>query len=563
MDTALLLSMAFGVIGGLGIFLLGMKYMSDGLQTIAGDRLRSLIGMVTNNRLMATGVGALVTCIVQSSSITTVMVVGFVNSGLMTLRQSIGVIMGANIGTTITGWIVVLAIGKYGLPILGISALVFLFSKNEKIRYLGMTMMGIGMIFFGLQLMNDGLSPLRTVPEFIEWFQMFSADTYFGLLKCVLLGCLLTVAVQSSSATLAITITLASTGVISFQTAAALVLGENVGTTITAFFASLGTNTSNARRAAYAHIMFNIGGILWITTIFPLYINVLRMIITVDPDATVIRDGVEYYPYIAASIAAVHTGFNLINTLVFLPLVPFMASLLMKIVPENKQTAKPKLTHLDFFLLETPLMGIEQSKKEIGVMGEINRKMIDDLREVISTPEPDQKVVKKIFKREDILDNIQREITVFLTDLLSGGTVPHSISEEAGMQLRLADEYETISDYLTSILKLNLRLKEAGVELPQVMRDEMLQLHDMVAVFYEQIDDQNLKRHTSFLPVAVVPSGDQITEKFRDLRTAHLNRLMERKVDPMLSTVFPDILTSYRRVKEHVVNISEVITGVK
>ncbi|MDO5577104.1 MAG: Na/Pi symporter, partial [Fibrobacter sp.] len=262
MDTNMMISMIFSIVGGLGVFLLGMRNMSDGLQAVAGDHLRKLIGIVTNNRLLATGVGTLVTCVIQSSSVTTVMTVGFVNSGLMTLQQAIGVIMGANIGTTITGWILVLSVDQYGLPLLGITAFIFLFSRNEKVRYFGMTLMGIGMIFFGLQLMKDGFKPIRDIPQFVEWFHVFSANTYFGVLKCALVGCVLTLVVQSSSATLGVTMGLASTGVINFETAAALVLGENIGTTITAFLASLGT-TTNAKRAAYAHIVFNVLGVLW------------------------------------------------------------------------------------------------------------------------------------------------------------------------------------------------------------------------------------------------------------------------------------------------------------
>ncbi|GMT42622.1 MAG: hypothetical protein IEMM0002_1033 [bacterium] len=216
------------VTGGLGMFLLGMKYMSDGIQSFAGNQLRRLISAVTDNRLVALLVGVLFTCMVQSSSITTVMIVGLVNSGVMTLLQSLGVMMGANIGTTITGWILVLKIGKYGLPILGMASFFYLFSKNEKVRFYAMTIMGIGMIFFGLELMKNGFKPLRSSPGFIEWFSMFNAGTYFGIIKLALTGCLATLIIQSSSATLAITMGLASSGVIGFESAAALVLGENI-----------------------------------------------------------------------------------------------------------------------------------------------------------------------------------------------------------------------------------------------------------------------------------------------------------------------------------------------
>ena len=243
MESSLFFVIAAEVVGGLGVFLLGMKNMSEGLQAVSGDRLRKMISAVTSNRFMGVLVGLLVTCLVQSSSVTTVMVVGFVNSGIMTLMQAIGVILGANIGTTITGWILVLHIGKYGLPMLGIAAFFFLFSKKDRLRYIGMTIMGVGMVFFGLELMKNGFKPLRSHEEFSAWFHAFQATSYLGIIKCALVGCVLTMVVQSSSATLGITIGLASTGVIEFQTAAALVMGENIGTTITAWLASLGTTT--------------------------------------------------------------------------------------------------------------------------------------------------------------------------------------------------------------------------------------------------------------------------------------------------------------------------------
>ena len=268
MDNAAIFKLTCEIVGGLGLFLLGMKNMSDGMQAVAGSSLRRMISSVTSNRILATIVGVVVTCVVQSSSITTVMVVGFVNSGLMQLTQAVGVIMGANIGTTITVWLLVLKIGKYGLPILGAAAFVNLFAKSDRWRYWAMALMGVGMVFFGLELMKDACSIIKEMPNFKDWFLQFQADSYVGVLQCALVGCVLTTLVQSSSATLAITVSLTTQGVISYETAAALVLGENIGTTITAILASLGA-TTNARRAAYFHVIFNLVGVFWITLIFP------------------------------------------------------------------------------------------------------------------------------------------------------------------------------------------------------------------------------------------------------------------------------------------------------
>ena len=342
MDSAEILKMIFGIIGGLGIFLLGMKNMSEGMQAVAGDRLRKLISAITNNRFMACGVGTAVTCLIQSSSITTVMVVGMVNASLMTLMQAIGVILGANIGTTITGWILVLKIGKYGLPILGVAAFFYLFAKRDRLRFTAGIFLGLGMVFYGLQLMKHGFAPLKDIPQFIEWFSRFSPTTYFGVIRCCLVGAVLTAIVQSSSATLGITIGLATAGVIDFYTAAALVLGENIGTTITAYLASLGAS-SNAKRAAYAHMMINVIGVLWITAIFRWYMYGVEWFIGSDPNMMV--DG--NYPHITSAIAATHTGFNVVNVILFLPLMGLLGKLLYKMVPQKAFEEIPRLRFLN------------------------------------------------------------------------------------------------------------------------------------------------------------------------------------------------------------------------
>jgi len=560
MSSEHIFHLIFNVIGGLGIFLLGMKNMSDGLQTIAGDRLRKLIGLVTNNRLLATGVGTLVTCLIQSSSITTVMTVGFVNSGIMTLQQAIGVIMGANIGTTITGWILVIDVGMYGLPLMGLAAFLYLFVKNEKLRYAGMAAMGIGMIFFGLELMKEGFAPIRDVPDFIAWFHKFSADTYPGVLKCALAGCVVTLIVQSSSATLGITMGLAASGIIPFETAAALVLGENIGTTITAYLASLGT-TTNGKRAAYAHITFNVIGVLWITAIFGFYISIIRKFIGHDPNTMVMVNGAETFPYIQAGIAAVHSGFNIINTLLFLPLTHILAYVLIKIVPDKPYKEPPKLTKLSNLMADSPMVGVAQARYEIINMGKHDREMLDKLKIILSdSGEDEDKLIESIFYKEEIMDHIQREITAFLTDVLSGN-VPRSLTEEAQVQLRLADEYETISDYITTLAKLHKRIKNAtGVEMPQIMRDELLALHDSVSDYFDMVNRAFSVNNKTIISKAH-PQGDAITHKFRDLRGRHLARLSENPIDPLLSTTFPDMLMSYRRIKDHILNIAEVMSG--
>jgi len=564
MDATKIFTMIFGIVGGLGIFMLGMKHMSDGLQTVAGSRLRTLISAVTDNRVLAVLIGTGVTCVVQSSSVTTVMVVGFVNSGLMTLSQAIGVTMGANIGTTITGWILALKIGKYGLPILGVAALFYRFSKRDRVRYLALIAMGIGMIFFGLLLMKNGFKPIRYLPAFKEWLGYFRADDYFGVLACAAVGCVLTMIVQSSSATLGITIALAVQGpeVMPFTSAAALVLGENIGTTITAWLASIGT-TTNAKRAAYAHVIFNVLGVLWITAIFQVYV---RFVVGVmGGDATVLGDpmGVPFASesLIIAGIAAVHTGFNVTNVVAFLPFTGRLARFLERVVPEKKHKEAPHLTSLHAHLLESPVVGIEQSRVELLRMGQSLRIMMEKLRSLMIDGFSDETIIKKVFHREEVLDIMQKEVVTFLSEMFSG-TVAHDVVDEGRQQLRIADEYESVGDYIADILKMHLRLRDANVELSEEARSELLGLHDALASYVEMIDEAVKQRHGDILSKAC-SQGDAITHSVRDLRARHLERVTARAVAPLVTVMYGDTINAYRRIRDHMFNVAEALAGEK
>lgn len=561
MHAELIRTVIFEVLGGLGIFLLGMKYMSEGLQAVSGERLRKIITAVTDNRFTAVLVGLTVTCIIQSSSITSVMVVGLVNSAMMTLTQAIGVIFGANIGTTITGWILTLKIGKYGLPLLGISAFLFLFSKNERVRYTGMALMGIGMIFFGLELMSSGFKPLRTEPAFLHWLHTVEATSYIGVLKCVAVGCILTMIVQSSSAMLGITMSLASNGMIDFYTAGALVMGENIGTTITAFLASIGTNT-NAKRAAYAHIVFNVLGVLWITAIArPFYFPLVQKVIGFDPNMMVMIDGEQTYPHIMAAIAAVHTGFNITNTLIFLPFVGLIAKLVIKLVPEKGVAEVPHLTYLDVRMLDTPALSVVQSQKQILFMGESVELMLEKLSKVLESAEPDEELEKKIFNRENILDNVQKEVMVFLGELI-GGQVPHDIMEKARQQMRMADEYESVSDYAASILKNLRKLRKNNLVFAPEGMDEFRDLNRRVLDYVKKVNAA-VRFEDTKAAMPLLPVSADITRIIKDYRQRHLDRLADGKVSPLSSLVYTDMLNSYRRMKDHTLNIAEVAAGEK
>ncbi|NOZ41477.1 MAG: Na/Pi cotransporter family protein [Planctomycetes bacterium] len=549
------------VIGGLGIFLLGMKNMSEGLQAIAGNGLRKMISLVTNNRLMAVGVGTLVTTLVQSSSITTVMVVGFVNSGFMNLSQAIGVIMGANIGTTITGWLLALKIGKYGLPLLGIGSFSYLFIRRDRIRYTALAIMGLGMVFFGLELMKDGFSMVKELPAFDAWFARFDATTYLGVLKCASVGCILTLIVQSSSATLGITIGLAMTEVIPFETAAALVLGENVGTTITAWLASLGA-TTNARRAAYFHVIFNILGVLWVTALFgKWFLPAVNQMLDLAFFQRLFRVDAAAGINVTVKIAAVHTTFNVINTLLFFPFANMLGRLLERLIPQRDTKEKPHLTSLDIRMLETPVIAIEQSRVEVLRMADGCNKMMDWLEELMPQDEPDQKLVQKVFHREEVLDTIQDEMVAFLTDMLSAN-LPHNVIDEARRQLRMADEYESISDYITSILKFHLKLNNQGHQFTAGMKTQLAELHVMVRDYVKMVTEGYEQRVAEVITKAK-SVGSEINHRVRTLRDDHLQRLTDKKVEPHVNVAFTSTLNSYRRVSDHTLNVAESLAGVK
>lgn len=548
------------VIGGLGIFLLGMKNMSEGMQAVAGSRLRALIKTVTSHRLLACVVGIIVTCLIQSSSVTTVTVVGFVNAGLMTLIQAIGVILGANIGTTITGWILVLRIGRYGLPILGISALLYLFSKNERIRYTAMVVMGFGMIFFGLQLMKQGFAPLRDMPAFLEWFSRFTPDNYLGVLKCALAGALLTAIIQSSSATIGITMGLASTGIIDFSTAAALVLGENVGTTITAYLSSLGAGR-NAKLAAYAHILINLGGALCITAVFPGYIKTIIAILGADPDLAVQGQNETVFPNIIRAIALTHTAFNVILVIAVLPFTKLLARGLEKLIPDKHPNEPPHLVFLDLRLLDSPALGIEQSKEELLFMVDSVQMMMRLLGQNLELEKPDQGMEQKIFHREEILDNVQKEITEFLGGLLTGN-ISYDVTHQAQSQIRLADEYESVSDYIVSTQKMIIKTRKYSLTISEEGKRELIDLHNHTEEYINMVSNAFRTDQRNILAQAQ-EKHRAIIRLMKKYRGNNLSRLTEKTCAPLPNLVFGDMLTTYRHISEHVLNIAEVVAGEK
>jgi phosphate:Na+ symporter len=549
------------VIGGLGVFLFGMKNMSEGMQAVAGDKMRSLINAVTNNRFMACGVGLVITMLIQSSSVTTVMVVGMVNATLMNLTQAIGVILGADIGTTITGWILLSPISEYGLPMMGFTAFFFLFSKNERIRYTAMMILGLGMVFFGLMLMKEGFYPLREMDGFRALLAKFRPDDYFGVLRCCLVGAAVTAVVQSSSATLGITIAMVGTGVLDFETAAALVLGENIGTTITACLGSIGAST-NAKRAAAAHVTIKVLGVAWITAVFFPYMKLMKYFVGADLiTTTTLVDDIPTYTHAMKAIALSHTGFNIANVILMIPFTTVLARVLLRVMPDKVAKEVPHLKFLDVRMLDTPTIGIQQSHEEIVRMGGIARKMLVRLKDIIAKKGRDEVAEGKIFRREDILDVKQKEVVEFLSSLLSG-TVPHEVMNSGRKQLRMADEYESIGDYIVTLLKLNLKMDKGDMEMLSETRGEIIELHERVLKYLSMINEA-VKEDNVRIVLKAGTQGDAITHLIKEYRTNHLERVESGHVSALKSLIITDMLNAYRRVKDHALNIAEVLAGEK
>ena len=556
----------FHVFGGLGIFLLGMKNMSDGMQAVAGERMRKLIGLATDNRLMGIGAGAAVTGLIQFSSVATVMVVGMVNAELMTLKQAIGIIVGANVGTTITAWIMAYSLEVYGLPIIGFSALFYLFSKSDRVRFIAIFVLGLGMVFFGLELMKQGLSPIRDMPEFLSWFSRFQADSYWGIIKCIMVGAAVTAIVQSSSATVGITMALAATGIINFPTAAGLVLGENIGTTITPVLASLGTIT-NAKRAAYAHVIFNILGVLWILPLFFIYTKgVVWFIVTFlgcdMPDVAVYTDTAVTYPYAEKAIAVTHTGFKILNMLVFLPWVSIYTRFLIWLVPE-KVAEKPRLTYLNIRMLDTPAIAIEQSYKELIKMGHSTKDMMHLFKRMLSNNEPDRQTGEQIFQKEHDLDVIQKEIVEFIGDMMAGN-ITHEVMHDASNHLRMADELESVSDYIQNLLKLRLKMRNTDLQFSEAGLKDLADLHEKVEEYINLINEGiERENNTPEYFSEMQTKGLWVTNLMKECRERHLACVGDRTVSALMSLIYTDMLTAYRRIKDHAFNIAEVLAGEK
>jgi phosphate:Na+ symporter len=547
--------MAYTVLGGLGIFFLGIKYLSESLQAVAGDLMRRVINWLTTNRILAVCVGTLVTMIVQSSSITTVMVVGMVNAGLMNLTQAIGVIFGANIGTTITGWIIAIKVGKYGLLFIAGGIFPMLFMKSDNWKAIGKILVSLGFIFIGLKFMSGAFKPLRSDPTFLTILQYFTADTYISVLGCIAIGCILTFIIQSSSAMLAITIALAFTGAITFQTAMALVLGENIGTTITAILASVGTNVT-AKRAARAHATFNLIGVLFMTLIFWKYVHFIEWAIMGDANFI---DAEGNKPYIAAHIAAGHSIFNVTASLLFLPFLNYLAKFVTMITPGDALKEKTSLVTLRAGSM-APALGLEQAKKEIDSMMIDLEGLLHKTQQYVALEKDNPKLLDEIIQLESQFDMQQKDATIFLCNVMESPLTAEQSSIGYGL-IRASDEIESVSDYCELLSKLYCRTLQKGKHKLSV--DAKKEFHDFlseVIAYYHELNEHNKAPADNPIDLEeFIVKGHQINHHAERVRQAHMERIREGKCTALSGLTFSDMIVASKRIKNHTVNMLEAL----
>jgi len=551
-------------IGGIGLFLMGMKIMSEGLQKVAGDGLRKILNILTTNRFLGIFVGLTITAIIQSSSATTVMAVSFVNAGLLTLRQAIGIIFGANIGTTITAWIVILPIVKYNLALIGLSIILTFFFKNEKIKFTGEILFGLGILFLGMETMSGGMTPLRNSKFFTDLFLFVNGSSYPTLILGVVIGSLTTMAVQSSSVTIGIAIVLATSGLINYHGAVSLILGDNIGTTITAILASLGA-TRNAKRAALAHAMFNVFGVIVILILFYPFTKLVDLIMPNDPDF-LSDNGTK--PYIGQHIALAHSMFNILNVVFFTGLIPVFVKICEFIIPVREEE-KSKKTHVSFTyistkLLKTPSLALIETEKELANMSDMVKKIADNVCKILTKDGKANKIYEDIETQEQQIDDFQKRITEFLLSL-SQKSVSREHSILVGNYITLAHNLEKCADYLNGIGSIFDKLEKKSLELTKNEYKHIKELYGESQIFFNKVIEifkTKSGKQTQMAGMRV--KSKKIRKMVNEAKLSHLDKLgSENACKRDASIFFIDILNCFDGMRREIYNIAGVVTWTK
>lgn len=547
------------MLGSLGVFLFGMKLMSDGLQLVAGDRMKRLLGALTTNRFTAVLTGVGTTAIIQSSSATTVMVVSFVSAGLMTLFQGIGVIMGANIGTTMTAWLVSLLgfqmkVSAFALPAVGLG-LPLTFLKGEKAKNWGHVLVGFGLLFLGLELLKDSIPATRA--EDLAWIAPLTGHGFGSVLIFVGIGTVLTLLLQSSSATSTLTLTLAAMGWLPFDLAAAMVLGENIGTTITANLAAL-TGTRTAKQAALAHFLFNCIGVAWALVLFRVYLlPVVDWLVPGDPsaDLNAIADPAARAVAAAAiplHLAAFHTTFNVTNTCLLLPLARQFEALVRWILPDRPVASKePAVRFLSPSLLESPELRLVHVRREMQHMNDAVRQMYGDaVRVLTGDGNGGGPTVEAVLEREEEVDRLEKEIVCHLADA-TRGTNSTSSTQEIAALLQNTHRLERISDHCAVLVRIARRLHDAGLRFgPEEARD-LADLARLVEAALANLD-RYLARES---PGDVEELEREIDSRRRALRARHLERMEAGGASAPMEVAFLDAIGHLEEIGDRVAGI--------
>ena len=530
---------AFHFLGGLGLFLYSIKTMGDGLQQAAGDRLRFYIDKYTSNPFFGILVGIGMTALIQSSSGVTVITVGLVSAGLLTLRQAIGIVMGANIGTTVTSFIIGFKLGDYALPMLFLGAVCLFFTKNRSINNIGRIIFGVGGIFFALNLMSGAMEPLKDLQVFRDYMVELSKNPILG----VFVGTGLTLLIQASSATIGILQNLYASNLIDLQGALPVLFGDNIGTTITAIIASLGANIA-AKRVAAAHVAFNvIGTIICIIFLVPFtaLIQWFEGALNLAPEMT---------------IAFAHGTFNITNTILQFPFIGALAFVVTKLIPGEDEIVKYEPLYLDQQLIkQAPSIALGNAKKELLHLGNYAAKAFDLSYDYII--KSDEKLAEKGHKTEEAINTIDEQLTRYLISL-SGEALSQKESEILTNILDSSRDLERIGDHAEALINLNDYLQRKNVQFSEAALDELAEIYLKTSEFVkdalESVENNDLEKAQ-----ALIERHEDINKMERVLRKTHIKRLNNGECSTQAGVNFIDIISHYTRVSDHAMNLAEKV----
>lgn len=564
--------MAFGfvdflqLIGALGFFIYGMKVMSDGIQKVAGSKMRDILAAMTSNRVFGLLTGFLVTALVQSSSATTVMIVSFVNAGLLSLIQSIGVIMGANIGTTITAWLISILgfkvkISALALPIIAVG-FPMLFSSRDKVNSWAHVLIGFALLFMGLDELKHSVPDLKSNPEMLSFLKHYAHMGYLSTFIFITVGTVLTLIVQSSSAAMALTLVMCNEGWIPFELAAAMVLGENIGTTITANLAALVGNV-HAKRAAAAHFIFNVFGVSWMFIVFPFFLKGIAWYMANYMDMYPSMSSPNYNPqHIPIALSIFHTSFNVLNVSLLIWFVPFIAKTVTRMVSSKGDDEDFRLEFIGRGLVKTPEISLVEAENEIAKFATINRKGVQKISNLIEETEnrEQQKLLKKIKEYEEHTDLIEVKVAEFLMEL-SKLELSNAGSRRVQSFLAVINHMETIGDIYYQMSRSVQQKIEKRIWFDESHRKDLREMRDLVFEAMKLMNSSLRKKPEDINMEAAIALEKRINEKRDKLKGRNFKRLEKGKTNLEAGLIYMDLVNGYEKIADHVIHVSEVMRG--